>query len=85
MHKSHQKLQKQIPPTIKKDNINTNSIIKKKIAETKPKRKMQTWVLTAIALFSGIGESAPQGPLKDNIMRACQRQSENQIEEQRNC
>lgn len=46
---------------------------------------MQTWVLTAIALFSGIGESAPQGPLKDNIMRACQRQSENQIEEQRNC
>lgn len=66
MHKNHQKQRKQIPPTIKQENTGTNSIIKYQTLLWQKVKKLQTWVLTAIALFSGIGESAPQGPLKEN-------------------
>jgi hypothetical protein len=32
---------------------------------TKEQKRSQTCILTAMALFSGIGERDPQGPLED--------------------
>ena len=57
----------------------------KQIIVTNTQKQLQTWVLTAITLFSGIGESAPQGPLKDYSVWTYTGQSELKTEVQRNC